>query len=1076
MKVFRPHLSTLFALLFFAGFADLARATIYYVENATQFNAGVDKNGARFSTLSAGDRVYLKGGTWGGLIRTLTGSMTDAEAQSNPAMILACDADYKPTPGGVTITGLCKIDLAGRGIVLGGLTFAPTSGMYKAGAYTDYSGASSSAYIIELDGGSRYMRLTHLKFDYCGRDNTDYANNDHYGAWLAINGYHHTVEYCEMAGRDFNPADITNPDPLRRTSIRQATITVYRSNNDTVDWGYHTIRRCFFGERKIPLGDDPRLYVAADGSLPADLSNGWETIRVGNSSLASVDMNTTVEYNVFYHAIQAVDGGPSDKSGEPEMISNKSRRNTYRYNTILNNYGQLCLRQGDYCVVQGNAFIAGGAYDASGAIVLTEQRNDRMGGVRAFGYGHVIANNYFYKISGEGIHSALCLGSGSTPTGTLEASLNGDAAAGYEPFNYGHVLGNTFIDCTAVTLDNPNGQIYPVYGTRFLNNLLHYSANIGAVGVTGHTDALANRGGYAAGNWVYSANSAQRSGAVTMLGTAANTISGSAANDPLMTRLYDVLSVPAAASPIHGRAVAVPVAVDTTSESANYDLAAKVAAQANIDYRGLARPAGARDVGSFEDLAAGIGFRPLRRNEVGIVTATYPELPVVAGLVISDLARVYDGTPKPVTVTTNPAGLFVSLTYNGSPTAPSAIGSYAVVGTVVDAVYTGSASATLVIAPDATVFNTAGPATWTCPPGVTSVQVECWGGGGAGGSALRTPNSGSVQYSGGGAGGAYARVAAYTVRPGTVYFINVGAGGIAATGTLPAGNTAAAAGGDSWFHFANAVSNTILARGGAGGTNAVGNTGATALGAGGLGSASGSLGDLVFSGGSGATGSSTTGAAFGGGGGGGGAPGGPGNAAVAGSGFGAAAVNGGGNGGNPNTTSGSSSPGQTPTNPPGGGGGGARASTQQSGGNGAAGRVVLTVTGITPAASWRQAIWGSPADAGDAADAADPDGDGRSNAQEYVLGSLPLSPETDPALSLSASGTTLSAGFVARAATGIGYAGYVRRHTLETAPEASGPWAEVPACIGVIGAGQTVTTALPIPAAKAFYRLRVWLE
>jgi hypothetical protein len=34
----------------------------------------------------------------------------------------------------------------------------------------------------------------------------------------------------------------------------------------------------------------------------------------------------------------------------------------------------------------------------------------------------------------------------------------------------------------------------------------------------------------------------------------------------------------------------------------------------------------------------------------------------------------------------------------------------------------------------------------------------------------------------------------------------------------------------------------------------------------------------------------------------------------------------------------------------------------------------------------------------------------------------------------------------------------------------------VPTCIGVIGAGQTVTTALPIPAAKAFYRLRVWLE
>jgi hypothetical protein len=34
----------------------------------------------------------------------------------------------------------------------------------------------------------------------------------------------------------------------------------------------------------------------------------------------------------------------------------------------------------------------------------------------------------------------------------------------------------------------------------------------------------------------------------------------------------------------------------------------------------------------------------------------------------------------------------------------------------------------------------------------------------------------------------------------------------------------------------------------------------------------------------------------------------------------------------------------------------------------------------------------------------------------------------------------------------------------------------VPTCIGVIGTGQNVAIALPVPAAKAFYRLRVWLE
>ena len=79
-----------------------AMATSYYVDTAAQFNLCTDKSRASFSTLRAGDRVYLKGGSWDGLVSTLTGSMTDAEAQTNPAIILACDGNYSPTVGGVT--------------------------------------------------------------------------------------------------------------------------------------------------------------------------------------------------------------------------------------------------------------------------------------------------------------------------------------------------------------------------------------------------------------------------------------------------------------------------------------------------------------------------------------------------------------------------------------------------------------------------------------------------------------------------------------------------------------------------------------------------------------------------------------------------------------------------------------------------------------------------------------------------------------------------------------------------------------------------------------------------------------
>ena len=69
-----------------------------------------------------------------------------------------------------------------------------------------------------------------------------------------------------------------------------------------------------------------------------------------------------------------------------------------------------------------------------------------------------------------------------------------------------------------------------------------------------------------------------------------------------------------------------------------------------------------------------------------------------ATVTIGSLGTVYDGNPKTATATTVPAGLAVSFTYNGAASAPTAAGSYAVVGTVNDTNYEGSASGTLTIA------------------------------------------------------------------------------------------------------------------------------------------------------------------------------------------------------------------------------------------------------------------------------------------------------------------------------------------------------------------------------------------
>ncbi|MBL9160907.1 MAG: SUMF1/EgtB/PvdO family nonheme iron enzyme [Verrucomicrobiales bacterium] len=68
-----------------------------------------------------------------------------------------------------------------------------------------------------------------------------------------------------------------------------------------------------------------------------------------------------------------------------------------------------------------------------------------------------------------------------------------------------------------------------------------------------------------------------------------------------------------------------------------------------------------------------------------------------AGVTISNLRQVADGNPHPVTVTTDPPGLTVNLTYNGSANPPVAAGRYAVVATVNDALYDGTAQATYVL-------------------------------------------------------------------------------------------------------------------------------------------------------------------------------------------------------------------------------------------------------------------------------------------------------------------------------------------------------------------------------------------
>jgi hypothetical protein len=71
--------------------------------------------------------------------------------------------------------------------------------------------------------------------------------------------------------------------------------------------------------------------------------------------------------------------------------------------------------------------------------------------------------------------------------------------------------------------------------------------------------------------------------------------------------------------------------------------------------------------------------------------------PAPAAVSLANLTQSFNGQSRPVSVTTSPAGLAVTVTYDSETTAPTAAGSYAVEAIITDPNYQGSAQGTLVI-------------------------------------------------------------------------------------------------------------------------------------------------------------------------------------------------------------------------------------------------------------------------------------------------------------------------------------------------------------------------------------------
>jgi hypothetical protein len=192
--------------------------------------------------------------------------------------------------------------------------------------------------------------------------------------------------------------------------------------------------------------------------------NGKEAIRLGNSWISMYPGYYLVESNYFERC-----------DGDAETVSNKSCDNIFRWNTFINCWGSLCLRHGNRCVADGNAFIRPDEiidWNKVDASLAPELR--RIGGLRAYGDDHAIINNYFYQTNAgtTGLGTlVLCSGrvnwtEANYPSGDLNSTNAADRI---------FVAYNTFVDAPRSSIDigySSGGNAYPANEMVFYNNLV----------------------------------------------------------------------------------------------------------------------------------------------------------------------------------------------------------------------------------------------------------------------------------------------------------------------------------------------------------------------------------------------------------------------------------------------------------------------------------------------------------------------------------------------------------------------------------------------------------------------------
>ena len=388
-----------------------------------------------------GDIIILKNGVYDTDERMIfLGSGTS----ENPVTFRA------ETPGGVIFTGGPRLTIGGEsdGAELATGEYLVVDGFHWKGGY----GASNFIEFRNGDDYAHHSTIQNCVIDGLGVEPSELAEDladeqipKH--RWIVLFGTYNTVINCAFMNKVTAGAIVLGE--YSYNAFPNVPDGAAEVNNSCAIVGHSIMNNYFYNFEKLT-----ELYGRkANGD---ELSNAGdsETIRIGTSSYQMVNSNATVSNNYFVQS-----------DGENEIITNKSKGNTYTNNTFRRCRGSLVLRHGSKAKVEGNYFLG--------------EDVDGTGGIRISDSDHVITNNYIQDCItvndfAKWNNGITFIGGGAN----ADADCTTDNVSnGYQKSENIEVSNNTIINTNAPLFYNVNTDNNNDVKGKVENNLIYFADN-----------------------------------------------------------------------------------------------------------------------------------------------------------------------------------------------------------------------------------------------------------------------------------------------------------------------------------------------------------------------------------------------------------------------------------------------------------------------------------------------------------------------------------------------------------------------------------------------------------------------